>query len=328
MITRRDFSAGGLAALATPTILRPAFGQESDKDYPNKPLRAICMFPPGSGADISVRYFSAKLAKVSGQSVIVENRVGANGNLANEFVARAKPDGYTIYIAPGSSVLAPAPYLFKNISFNPLTDFEHVTTLYATQFLLCVDSQSPFKTLPDLTAFLREKGDQASYGSTANTGVIASEFYKAAFGLKTVEVKYKVSQTTYNDLSSGALAFAHLDFRGNAGAIREGRVRALATSSDQRMRILPDVPSAKEAGMKEFIMAWWSVHMPAKTPEPILARLEGWFNEIVADPETEKFLVSSGSEPLPGNRKIVRDMLARDLKNWEHWVKLANIEPQ
>lgn len=325
MLTRRDVTKGAFASMGASLV--PVSGLAQDADYPKGPIRAICMFPPGSGADISVRYFAAKLAKLCGQSVIVENRVGANGNLANEFVARSKADGYVIYIAPGSSVLAPAPHLFKKISFDPLNDFEHVTTLYSTQFLLCVDAKSPFQTLSDLTEFLRKQGDRASYGSTANTGVIASEFYKASFGLKTVEVKYKVSQTTYNDLSSGALAFAHLDFRGNAGAIREGRVRALATSSEQRMRVLPDVPSAKEAGIKEFIMAWWSVHVPAKTPEPILGKLEGWFNEIVKDPETEKFLVNSGSEPLYGDRKLARAMLERDLKSWERWVKIANIEP-
>jgi tripartite-type tricarboxylate transporter receptor subunit TctC len=88
------------------------------------------------------------------------------------------------------------------------------------------------------------------------------------------------------------------------------------------------VPSGKEAGMKDFIMAWWSVHTPAKVPEPILGKLESWFNAIVADPETEKFLVDSGSEPLPGNRKLVREMLTRDLASWARWVKIANIQPQ
>lgn len=326
MLTRRSLGAGALAAFGAAQW--PTLSNAQDADYPKGPIRTICMFPPGSGADISVRFFSAKLAKLCGQSVIVENRVGGNGLLANEYVSRAKPDGATVYIAPGSSVLAPAPYLFKKVSFDPLNDFEHVTTLYSTQFLLCVDAQSPFRTLADLTAYLKEKGDQASYGSTANTGVIASELYKSTFGLKTVEVKYKVSQTTYNDLASGALAFAHLDFRGNAGAIREGRVRALATSSDQRMRSAPHVPSAKEAGIRDFIMAWWSVHMPAKTPAPILAKLEGWFNEIVKDPETERFLVDSGSEPLPGDRRLTRQMLERDMKKWAEWVKIARIEPQ
>lgn len=325
MFTRRKLAQGALASLGA--LAAPGLVRAQDVDYPNRPIRAICMFPPGSGADISVRFFAAKFAKLINQSVIVENRVGANGNLANEYVARAKPDGYVIYIAPGSSVLAPAPHLFKKINFDPLNDFEHVTTIYSTQFLLCVDGKSPFKSLSDLTAFLREKGENASYGSTANTGVIASEFYKAAFGLKTVEVKYKVSQSTYNDLASGALAFAHLDFRGNAGAIRDGRVRALATSSAQRMRAMPDVPSAKEVGIGNEIMAWWSLHAPAKTPEPILARLESWFNEIVKDAETEKFLVSSGAEPLPGDRKLVRAMLERDLKAWGEWVKIANIQP-
>ncbi len=326
MITRRTVTKGALAAMGAAHFPSTICAQETD--YPNRPLRAICMFPPGSGADISVRFLAAKLARLANQNVIVENRVGANGNLANEYVARSKPDGYTIYIAPASSVLAPAPHLFKKINFDPLNDFEHITTIYSTQFLLCVDGASPFKTLADLTRFLKQQGDKASYGSTANTGVIASEFYKAAFDLKTVEVKYKVSQTTYNDLSSGALAFAHLDFRGNAGAIRDGRVRALATSSDKRMRAMPDVPSAQEAGIKEFITAWWSVHTAAKIPEPVIAPLESWFGEIVNDPETEKFLVTSGAEPLPGNRKLVRDMLVRDLEAWGRWVKIANIEPQ
>lgn len=324
MLTRRDLAKGALASLTLPASGFKAIAQGA---YPDHALRSICMFPPGSGADISVRYFADKLSKVCGQSVIVENKVGANGNLANEYVARAKPDGYTIYIAPGSSVLAPAPHLFKKINFDPLNDFEHVTTLYSTQFLLCVSSKTPFKTLPELTAHLKKKGDKASWGSTANTGVVSGSIYNSTFGLNPVEVKYKVSQNTYNDLDSGALDFAMLDFRGNAGAIRSGRVRALATSGAHRMKALPDVPSAIEAGMKQPIEAWWSVHAPAKTPEPILAKLEGWFNQIVKDPATEKFLNDTGSDTLPGDRKLVRQLLERDLKNWGEWVKLAKIKP-
>lgn len=325
MISRRQLTTGALAALAAPQTLR--FAHAQDGPYPSRAMRSICMFPPGSGADISVRYLANKLSKLAGQNVIVENKPGASGNIATESVVRSKPDGYTLYIAPGSSVLAPAPHIFRKLNYNPLTDLDHVTTIYTTQFLLCVDAKSPFKTIDELVAYLKKEGDKASYGSTANTGFVSSEVFKAHFGLNTVEVKYKTSAGAVNDMVSGNLVFGHFDFRGNAAALKSGKIRALATSGSSRMKAMPDVPSAKEIGLKHHIDAWWSLHVAAKTPTPVIDKLEQWMNQIVLDPDTETFLTSTGAEPLPGNRKLVREMLERDIKAWGEYVKIAKIQP-
>ena len=185
MLNRREILRVGAAAAATPLLIRPALAQA---DYPAGPMRTIAMFAPGSGADVKVRFYSARLAEKTGRAVNVENRIGAMGNIATETVARAKPDGYTMYIAPGSSMLAAAPQLFKKLNYDPINDFEHITTLNFSAFALCVRADSPFKDVPSLTAYLREQGENAFYGSGAPPSVVASEIYKSKFGLKTTEV--------------------------------------------------------------------------------------------------------------------------------------------
>ncbi|MDH7799422.1 MULTISPECIES: tripartite tricarboxylate transporter substrate binding protein [unclassified Beijerinckia] len=323
MFTRRQFVAAGAGAATIPL----ASGAFAQSDYPAGPLRAICMFPPGTGADVLVRFYANKLSQLSQRTVIVENKPGAFGNIATEYVARAKPDGLTIYIAPGSSVLAAAPHLFKKLSFDPINDFEHVTTLSKLAFILCVPASKPWKTVADLTAYLKEQGDKASYGSVANTGLVSSEIYKAQFGLKAVEVKYKEATAMYNDLINEQLAFFHIDPVGIKGLIDQGKVRPLALGAAERMKALPDIPGAREAGIPNSnLIAWWSVHMPAKTPKPLLDKLEVWFNQIAIDPETVKFLSNIGTDPFPGNSTMLKELLLADTKAWGDYVKLAKID--
>ncbi|HEV2573960.1 MAG TPA: tripartite tricarboxylate transporter substrate binding protein [Beijerinckiaceae bacterium] len=323
MFTRRQFVAASAGAATLPL----AGGAFAQSDYPSGPLRAICMFPPGTGADVLVRFYANKLAQLSQRTVIVENKPGAFGNIATEYVARAKPDGLTIYIAPGSSVLAAAPHLFKKLSFDPINDFEHVTTLSKLAFILCVPASKPWKTVAELTAYLKEQGDKASYGSVANTGLVSSEIYKAQFDLKTVEVKYKETSAMFNDLVSEQLAFVHIDPVGVKGLIEQGKVRPLALGAAERMKSLPDIPGAREAGIPNSnLIAWWSVHMPAKTPKPLLDKLEVWFNQIAIDPETVKFLGNIGTDPFPGDSKMLKELLLADTKAWGDYVKLAKIE--
>jgi tripartite-type tricarboxylate transporter receptor subunit TctC len=324
--SRRDvLRSAALASASLPVLSTNLFGQAN---YPAREIRSVCMFPPGSGADVTVRFYARKLSELAGQPVIVENKAGAFGNIATETVAKARPDGYTIYIAPASSVMAAAAHLFKKLPFDPMTDFEHVTTLARLPFVLFVGASSPFKTVAELTAHLKEKGDQASYGSVANTGLVGSEMYKAAFGLKTVEVKYRDPQAMLNDLMSGHITFVHLDPTSALGQMQSGRVRALATTAAQRMQALPDIPSAAEAGITGMdLTAWWSVHVPAKTPKPIVDKLEGWFNQIAPSDEAKQFLHNIGVDPFPGNSQMLKDLLAREMKAWGDYVKIANIQP-
>lgn len=321
MVNRRDFIAGAAAAASFPGA---ALAQA---DYPSQVVRCICMFPPGAGADVIVRFYANKLSKLTGKSFIVENRAGAFGNIATEYVARAKPDGYTIYIAPGSSVLAAAAHLFKKLPFDPINDFEHITTMFKLPFLLVVAGDSPFKTVSDLTEHLKKQGDKANYGSIANTGLVSSELYKAAFGLKTVEVKYKDPGAMANDLLSGQTTFIHIDPISFAAQLKDGRMRALALSSAEPSKAMPNIPSTKAAGIPNAdAMAWWSLHAPKGTPKPILDKLEAWMNEVVKDPETDQFLANTGNDSFPGNQQSVRALLEREIKAWEGYVNLAKIE--
>jgi tripartite-type tricarboxylate transporter receptor subunit TctC len=218
--------------------------------------------------------------------------------------------------------------LFKKLAFDPVNDFEHVTTLSKLPFILIVSGDSPYKSVADLTTYLKQQGDKASYASVANTGLVSSELYKAHFGLTTVEVKYKEPGAMLNDLWGHNVAFAHLDPVTAMAHLKSGKLRALATSSKERFVSLPDIPSAGEAGISNSdIVGWWSVHMPKGTPKPILDQLETLFNQIAVDEETKKFLANLGSDPLPGNSQMLKSLLVKDTKAWHEYVKLAKIEP-
>jgi tripartite-type tricarboxylate transporter receptor subunit TctC len=326
MISRRDLLRSAAVASASLPLL-PNISFAAGEDYPTRDIHSICGFPPGSGADVFVRQYSKWLEDRVHKTVVVENKAGAFGNIATEYVARSKPDGYTVYINPGSSFLAAAPSLFKKLSYDPLNDFEHVTTLSKLPFILIVSGDSPYKTVADLVKVLKEKDDKASYASVANTGLVSSELFKANFGLKTVEVKYKDAGAMLNDLWGGNVVFSHLDPVTASAHLKSGKLRALATSSKDRFKALPDIPSASEAGIKNSdLIAWWSVEMPKGTPKPVLDKLEAVFNDIVMSQAHIDFLKNLGSDPFPGDAKSTRALLEKEIKNWHEYVQIAHIE--
>ncbi|MGZ5811400.1 MAG: Bug family tripartite tricarboxylate transporter substrate binding protein [Xanthobacteraceae bacterium] len=327
MLTRRSLLG---TAAASAAVLGLNMGAHAEAEpYPTGPIRAICPFATGSGADAKIRFYMSKLSELCGKPGIVENKAGALGNIATETVARAKPDGYTIYVAPGSSTLAAAPALFKKLGYDPINDFEHITTLSSSAFVLCVAGDSPFKTVSDLTAFLKEKGEGASYASVAPPGLVSSEIYKADFGLKTVEVKYKEIGSMLNDLFSGQVAFTHIDMTTIAGQLKSGKLRALHVTSAKRLHAAPDIPGAEEAGVPNMdVVTWWSVHVPAKTPKPICDKLEEWFNKIAIEPDVVKFNADVGSDVMPGNSQKLRELLAKQTELWREYARIAKIEPQ
>jgi len=325
MISRRDvLRSAALASVAMPFVSRAGF---ADDAWPQREIHAICGFPPGSGADIFVRFYSKQLEDMAGRTVIVENKSGAFGNIASEYVAKSKPDGYTLFICPGSSFLAAAPSLFRKLSFDPINDFDHITTISKLPFVLAVSGDSPYKSVAELVDYLKKQGDKASYGSLANTGLVSSELFKANFGLQTVEVKYKDTGACLNDLWGGNIAFTHIDPAAGAAHFQSGKLRPLATSAAERIAALKDIPSAKEAGITNSnIIAWWSVHTPKGTPKPVLDKYEAWFNKIAVAPETVKFLANSGADPFPGSSAQLKELLVKDTAAWHEYVKIAKID--
>ena len=215
--------------------LRP----RSAQDYPSQDIRLICAFPPGSGADVLVRYFAEKLRPIASRTVIVENKAGAGGNIATEYVARAKPDGHTIYVHAGTAVAANQS-LFKKPPVDVVRDIRVAATINRQPFMLVVDAKSPYKTVAELTAAMKQKGDKASYAYRGADRPHHGRDLRNAHGLKAVEVSYRTAPDSLNEMLSGKLDYGMHDPVFALAQQREGRLRILAVSTGQRLEALPD----------------------------------------------------------------------------------------
>ena len=311
----------GLAALACAS---PARAQ----DYPTQDIRFICGFPAGSGADVLVRYFAEKLRPLAGRPVIVENKVGAAGNIAAEFTARAKPDGHTVHVHAASAVAANQ-HLFKRRPFDAVKDLQVAATLNQQPFMVMVPANSPHKTLAELTAAMKQKGDKASYAQSNTTGKVMGDLYKQATGITAVEVPYRTANDSINDFASGRLDYGMMDPVFALSQARAGRLRSLAVSTPKRMQAVPELPTMTEAGTPGVeMMGWFAAMVPSATPRPVVDRLNKWLNEILATEETKKFLNQFGGDPYISTPDEGQARMAKDVKDWEHYVKIAKIEPQ
>jgi tripartite-type tricarboxylate transporter receptor subunit TctC len=313
-----------LAALALAISFGPGYAQ----DYPVREIRSICNFAAGSGADIIVRFYSDRLSKLAGKPVIVENKPGVQGSLASDFVAKSKPDGYTLMITPASSTLATAPYLFKKLPFDPQRDFAPVTTLASLSFVLAVDAAKPIKSIDDLVRLLKSKPSHGFYGTGSNTGQVAAELFKEKMGLSTVYVPYKVTVDALTGVVTGGVDFISYDATW-AVTQHPSRIRILAVTAAKRSGALPDIPTLSELGLGEFDIApWFGVVVPAGTPRPVIDKLAGWFNQITNAEDTKQFLARSALDAFPGTPESMAAHLQAETQRWGRWVKMAKIEPQ
>jgi tripartite-type tricarboxylate transporter receptor subunit TctC len=319
--TRIGLTVLALVALAAPQIARA-------DDYPSQDIRFICGFPAGSGADVLVRYFAEKVRHVAGRTVIVENKVGAAGNIAATFTAKAKPDGYTVHVHAGSAVAANQ-HLFKNRPFDAMKELQVVATLNQQPFMVMVPVNSPYKTLAELTEAMKKKGDKASYAQSNTTGKVMGDLYKQATGITAVEVPYRTAADSVNDFASGRLDFGMMDPVFALSQARAGRLRMLAVSTPHRMKAVPELPTMTEAGTPGVeMMGWFAAFVPSATPRPVIDKLNKWFNTVLATEETKTFLNQFGGDPFISSPEQGQALLAKDIKDWENYIKVAKIDPQ
>jgi tripartite-type tricarboxylate transporter receptor subunit TctC len=327
MMLRSDFIAGAcaaaLGALLPSLHAAPAHAQQ---DYPNRPLHVFIGFPAGSGADILGRYFTAQIEKLAGKPVVVENKPGANSNIAAGLVAKAKPDGYSILFIANSN-MAGSRYLFKNLPFDTVKDFVPAATFAQIAFVLTVSAKSPVKSMAELTAYLKGRA-QNKYGTTNQTAILASEYYKQVAGVQAVNVAYRTAPEALPDIADGTLDFMVMDGTFAVGPIKAGKIRALAVTTAQRIATLPDVPTMIESGLNFEWSPWWGVYLPAGTPEPIVAKIGAWMNQITKTEETRQFLERIASLPMHDDTKAAHARLLADIERWAPLVKAAKIEPQ
>jgi tripartite-type tricarboxylate transporter receptor subunit TctC len=314
-----------LAALALSAWLQGAAAQ----DYPAREIRAVCNYAAGSGADLIVRFYSDQLSRLAGKPVIVENKPGAQGMVANEFVARSRPDGLTILITPVSSTVSLAPSLFKQLSYDPAKDFAAVTSIATVSFTIAVDAKKPIKSVPELVAHLKSQPKEGFYGATSNAGNISGELFKSMAGLDTTYVPYKANPNALADLLGGQLDFIAFDSTWTLGQQKNGFVRILAVTTARRSAAMPEVPTMQELGFKDYDMTpWWGVLVPAGTPRPIVEKLAAWFNQITNSEEGRQFLARSAFDPFPGTPESMAKLMSSDFERWARYARMAKIEPQ
>ncbi|HWL04792.1 MAG TPA: tripartite tricarboxylate transporter substrate binding protein [Xanthobacteraceae bacterium] len=318
---RIHLAAALAVAVASVGLAGPATAAD---EYPTHNITLICALPPGSGADVIVRYFADQLAKKVPVSVIVENKAGASGNIAAEYVARSKPDGYTIYLH-GANTIAANLNRLKNPPFKA-QDMQVVSNVQSQAFMIAVAPNSPAKTLPELTALMKKKGAAASYGVSNIFAQIVGELYRIRTGLTASIVQYRTAAQYMNDLNSGALDYAVVDPTFAMAQEREGRLRILGISSSERMPISPDVPTMIEGGVPDMDMrSWFSTMVPAATPRPVVDKLNKWFNEILATEETRKFLASAGGVPFIVSPDEGQAMYLKANADYKDYVKQAGV---
>jgi len=326
MATRRQvLQAGGGLLLSSPTEAT-GFAQES---YPgSREVHLIVPWAPGSTPDILTRYFSENMRPFLGGTIVVENKVGASGNMAIVYVAKAKPDGYTILSAAPSPAIAAGPSLFKNPGYDP-SEFAVLGSIYRYAFTVSVAANSPHKTLQSLIAAVRTKGANASYGTTAPSGQVSGAMMKNILKLAAVEVPYRTSADSLNDLNSGAVDYMMYDLGFALPRHREGKLRVLAVTSKERIAPAPDIPTMDESGVPGVdVTGWWGLEVPAGVPQPIKDKISSAFLKMAEKPETRKLLTELGQDPWVIGPAEAQAQMLKDVEKWAEYVKLANLEPK
>lgn len=289
--------------------------------FPTKPIRVINGFPPGGPADFISRTIAQKLTEISGQNAIVENRVGANGIIAAEHVARGPADGYAVYVS-SASVLVFHKHLYAKLPIDPLTDLAPVSQAVAVPEILAVHPSLPVKTVKDLVELAKKRPGRINYASAGAGGMphLAAESLNIAAGIKTVHIPYKGAAPAVTDLIGGQVEMTFLDIPVLLPHVRSGKLRALAIASTQRSPVLPDLMTMSEAGYPQVRADnWYGIVVAAATPKPVIARLSELFMRSIEAPETRQRLATLGVEARASTPDA---FLAFWRSEYEHWGNL------
>lgn len=295
--------------------------------YPDQPIKMICGYAAGSGADIIVRYFAAKLEILTGQTVLTENKPGAFGNIATQATVSAKPDGYSIMLS-GTATVVGNIFLIKNLPFDPLNDLEPVSSLIRNGFFVSVSPTSKVNSIADLVATLRSK-PTAKYGQSSGNALASTELFLQKTETTAHRVNYKSIAEIIPDVVSGDLDFAMIDAVFGPIQAKQGRIKLLAATPSTRIPTAPDVPTMSEAGVAGYSYAAnWAAWFPKRTPPEIVNQMHAWLDQIVRSAETKEFLAKNGVEPLPNTVAGTRAMINADYDTWMRVAAAAKLEKQ
>jgi tripartite-type tricarboxylate transporter receptor subunit TctC len=295
----RTLAAAALAAFAF------AGGAAAEQDYPNKPITWVVPFTPGGQADTAARVLQKVFSEKIGQQVIIDNRPGAGGIIGAEFVMNAKPDGYTIFYG-SSGPMGILPKLHKKISYDPVKNFAPIAAVAISPLVLLIPPGKPYKTFNEFVDYARKNPDKLNYSSVGigSTHHLGGELLSLAIGTKMTHVPYKGSAPAVIDLLAGRIDVAFDNYAPTKPHIDAGKLIPLGVAAEKRLTSLPDVPTIRELGFPDVLMASWSSFAaPAGTPQPIIDKLAGVFEQVTKDPAVVKFYEDAGSTVLQGTVK-------------------------
>jgi len=298
------------------------------QDYPSKPITLVVPFAAGSGTDQMARVFAQAMGDEVKVPIVVDNRAGASGFLAAQYVAKAPPDGYTVLITTNTTQSANE-HLFKKLPYDPVKDFAPVSLLSKGYMLLLVRPDSPYKSVGDLIAAARKSPGKLNFGSGSSSSRVASELLKQMAGVDMVNVPYKSNPMAITDLMGGQVDFMFADAPTALPQVEGGKLRALAVSGPKRIAAVPNIQTVDEAGVKGYDMSYWTaVYLPARTPQAVVKQFNGWLAKASATPLAKEFLAKTSGEEALSTPEQLAQFQASESSKWGRVIKAAGIQPE
>jgi tripartite-type tricarboxylate transporter receptor subunit TctC len=309
-------------------MLAPVASAGAQDNYPTHPITMVVGFAPGGGTDTVARILAKTLAENVGQQVVVDNKAGAGGNIAADFVSKAAPDGYTLLLGNVGS-LSVAPHIVAKLSYDPLRDLAPVTMAVVFANVIVVHPSVPANTLAEFVKLAKEKPGQLTYGSSGigGAGHLAGELLKMMAQIDIVHVPYKGGGPAMQGLLGGQISAYFATPVASGPHVRAGKARALATTGATRSKLMPDVPTVAESGYPGYEATnWYAYVVPGKTPPEIVARLNRELAKVLTKPDVIELLHKQGVEPQPGTPEELGKFIRSEYQTWGKVVKEAKIQ--
>jgi tripartite-type tricarboxylate transporter receptor subunit TctC len=296
-------------------------------NFPNKSVRIVVPFPAGGTVDVAMRVVSQRLSEVLGQSVVVDNKPGGNGIIGGDLVAKAQPDGYTLFAVSSTHVINPS--TTASMPFDPVRDFSHITILGTLPLVIVGGNDQPFRTLPEMVAFAKGRPGVLSLGYTDNSTLLFGEMFKGVAGVDIRMVPYKGGAPMLVDVMGGHIQLGTTGAGSAHANYKAGKIRVLALSESRRAPSMPDVPTIAESGYPNFnVQVWIAVMGPANMPPAIVNRLNSEFVKVLAEPAISNRLLELGTVVRGSSPAEAAQTLRADAEMWGASARKAGLKPE
>jgi len=325
-----SLSTRRLRAVATSALIFAGLASAAPAQtaYPNRTITLVLPFAAGSGTDTTTRIISQHLGVALGVGIVIDNKPGANGMIAATYVARAAPDGYTLFVTTNTTHSA-NPFLLKTLTYDPVKDFAPIARTGDLPFMLVINLDLPVKNVAELVAYGKANPGKLTYASGSSSSIVSGATFAHNAGIDLLHVPYKSSPPALNDVIGGRISMIFIDVLTGLPHVKGNALRALAVTTKERSPLVPELPTMQEAGVPDFdISSWQGYFAPANTPKEIVTRLNAEIRKIVEKPEIKAQLATLGMDAFSSTPEQLGTFVDEQLVLWERLIKNAGIEKQ